>query len=114
MPIPNDPLNQAGEIPDKPETKEEQEKRQKEERKRPGHSPLYWFIFALIVVAAALLVIFIGWLPRHKREEAIDKQAQERTEQLPRVNVEVVKYAPSTTELMVPGTTMAYTEAYIY
>ena len=100
-------------VPDKPDP----EQRGKDSSKRPerrGHSPLPWLIFAGLVILAAVLVIFFGWLPRHERQQKIDQEAKERTQRLPRVNVEVVRAAPSTSELIVPGTTLAYTEAYIY
>ncbi len=83
-------------------------------RSKPGHSPVAWLIFAVLLVALALLVIFVGWLPRQKRQEAIDRQAKEHAQELPRVTVQVVRYAPPASELTIPGTTMAYTEAYIY
>jgi multidrug efflux pump subunit AcrA (membrane-fusion protein) len=102
----------ASDIPDKPPLRDEHGHAQKPHR--PGHSPRYWFIFVVIVLVAAILVIFFGWFPRHRRTQEIDQQAKERSEALPRVQVMVVRLAPSTTELMVPGTTQAYTEAYIY
>ncbi|MBV9404265.1 MAG: efflux RND transporter periplasmic adaptor subunit [Acidobacteriaceae bacterium] len=100
-----------GDVPDKPETGQE---RKEAERHRPGHSARYWLIFAGILIVAAVLVIFVGWLPRHKRQQKIDQEAKARTGQLPRVEVQKVQYASSTTELIVPATTLAYTEAYIY
>ncbi len=84
------------------------------ERQKPGHSPLAWLIFLIAVVAAAVLVYFIGYLPRHKQQEAIDRQAKDRTQEVPKVMVQVVKAAPATSQLLIPGTTTAYTEAYIY
>ncbi len=104
----NEPL---GDVPDKPQTPGE---KKEQEKRRRAHSPVYWLIFAAIVIVAAVLVIFIGWFPRHKQQQEIDRQAKERTQQLPRVKVEIVRYAPSTSELMVPGTTLPYTDAYIY
>lgn len=102
----------ASDIPDKPPPQDKHGHPQKPHR--PGHSAKHWIIFVVLVVIAAVLVFFIGWLPRHKRTEAIDQQAKERSEALPRVNVMVVRRSPSTTELMVPGTTLAYTQANIY
>ena len=81
---------------------------------KPGHSPRHWFAFLVLVFIAAVLVLFVGWLPRHKRTEEIDQEAKERSQALPRVDVLRVRLAPSTSELMIPGTTLAYTEAYIY
>ncbi|MBV8553467.1 MAG: efflux RND transporter periplasmic adaptor subunit [Acidobacteriaceae bacterium] len=78
------------------------------------HSARHWGVFILLVVVAAVLVVLLGWLPRHKREEIIDRQAKERTEALPRVEVVRIERAPSTDQLMIPGTSQAYTEAYIY
>ena len=60
------------------------------------------------------LIIIFGWLPRHRNDEKIEREARERVEEKPRVDAYVVKRAPSVSELMVPGTALAYTEAYIY
>ena len=81
---------------------------------RPGHSVRYWLLFAVLLLLAAAAVVFFGWLPRHKRQEEINKEAQQRTDERPRVEVQRVQRAPTTSELTVPGTTLAYTEAYIY
>jgi multidrug efflux pump subunit AcrA (membrane-fusion protein) len=81
---------------------------------RPGHSPRYWLIFLLALFAAAALVIFVGWLPRHKQTQEINRDAQQQAQELPRINVQRVERAPATSELMIPGTTLPYTEAYIY
>lgn len=82
--------------------------------KRPGHSFGAWTIFAIALLAAAALVIFFGWLPRHRNAEKIEQEARERVDEKPRVAAYVVKRAPSVSELMVPGAALAYTEAYIY
>lgn len=109
----NDPLADVGDVPDKqPEPKQPENKDIK--RKRPGHSPLVWLIFAGAVVLAAILIVLFAWLPRHREREKIDQEAKARTTALPRVQVQVVRPAPSTSDLMVPGTTLAYTEAQIY
>ena len=99
-------IEPIADVPDEPEPKSEQKKR--------GHSKLYWLIFAAIVIVAAILVIFLGWLPRHKRQQVIEQQAQERTQSVPKVPVLKVVPGPGISELMIPGTTLAYEEAYIY
>ena len=83
-------------------------------RRRSGHSVKYWLLFAAVLIAAAAVVVFFGWLPRHQRQGEINKEAQQHTDERPRVEVQKVRRAPATSELMVPGTTLAYTEAYIY
>lgn len=81
---------------------------------KPGHSVRHWFVFLILVICAALAVIFFGWLPRHKRTESINEEAKERIQALPRIQVQRVRRAPPTSELAVPGTTLPYTEAHIY
>lgn len=83
-------------------------------RSEHAHSTRYWVVFVLLLLAAALIVVFAGWLPRHKREQQINQQAQEQKSALPRVQVVKIDRAPSESELSVPGTTQAYTEASIY
>lgn len=103
----NPAIETVGDVPDRPDPAPPA-------KKKGGHSRLYWFLFALLVIIAALLVIFIGWLPRHKRQQQIERQAQERTQAVPKVEVIKVLRGPGTSQLMIPGTTLAYTEAYIY
>ncbi len=86
----------------------------KESHPKHGHSPLYWLIFSLVLLVLTILVIFIGWLPRHRQKEEIENQAKQEQHALPRVRVVRVRSAPAESELMVPGTTQAYTEANIY
>lgn len=94
-------------LPDKPEPSPP-------ERKKRGHSKLPWFIFAVIIVLAAIVAIFLGWLPRHKRQQEIEREARERTQSVPKVQVLRVVRGTAISELMIPGTTLAYEEAYIY
>src|SRR5438270_5013634 len=102
----NEPL---GDVPDSPEPQPE-----KPEKRKPGHSLLAWIVFAVALLVAAILVYFVTYLPRQKRDQTINQEANERTNALPRVSVARVKRAPATSQLMIPGTTLAYTEAYIY
>ncbi len=78
------------------------------------HSLAYWVVFAVLVLTAAVLIYFFAWLPRHKQTEEINKQAQTEQNALPRIQVMKVRSAPGESELQVPGTTQAYTEANIY
>ncbi|MDQ2844142.1 MAG: efflux RND transporter periplasmic adaptor subunit [Acidobacteriota bacterium] len=78
------------------------------------HSPAYWLVFVLLLLLAAVVIFFVGWLPRHRRQQEIDKQAKEQGEALPRVQATRVQLSQAESELLVPGTTQAYTEANIY
>jgi multidrug efflux pump subunit AcrA (membrane-fusion protein) len=100
-------MEPIADVPDKPEPKPP-------DQNRRGHSKLYWFIFAVIIIVAAILVIFLGWLPRHKRDERVEQQAKERTQSIPKMEVLKVLRGKPISELMIPGTTLAYEEAYIY
>ncbi|MBV8071544.1 MAG: HlyD family efflux transporter periplasmic adaptor subunit, partial [Acidobacteriaceae bacterium] len=79
-----------------------------------GHSPRHWGLFLVLLILGAAVVILVGWLPRHKREEKIDQEAQARVDTVPRVQAVRVEQAPRSNELMVPGTSQAYIEAPIY
>ncbi len=81
---------------------------------KPGHSVRYWLIFAVVLVIAAAAVVFFGWLPRRQRRQEINQEAQQRKDERPRIEVQRVRRAPPTSQLQIPGTTLAYTEAYIY
>lgn len=93
-------------VPDKPDPKAPEKKR--------GHSKSHWVIFVLIVIAVAALAVLLGWLPRHKRDRQIEQQAKDRTQAVPKVQVVRVLRGPAISELMIPGTTLADEEAYIY
>ncbi len=103
-----------GDVPDKQSPAENAKNDANDHRARPGHSPRHWLIFAGIVIVAVVLIILLGWLPRHKRDENINREAEQRKQELPRIPVQQVRHSSSATELMVPGTSLAYTEAYIY
>jgi multidrug efflux pump subunit AcrA (membrane-fusion protein) len=85
-----------------------------EEHPHHRHSPIYWLIFVGLLLVSALLVFFFGWLPRHKTEEQVDQEAQQRTHELPKIAVMKIVRAKSASSLQIPGSTLAYTEAYIY
>ena len=71
-------------------------------------------IWGAIAVAAILLVFFLGYLPRHNRKQRIEAEAQQRDREHPKVNVVRVQQTAEPGQLTVPGTTAAFTEAYLY
>jgi multidrug efflux pump subunit AcrA (membrane-fusion protein) len=81
---------------------------------RRGHSPRHWLLFLFLVAIAAALVFFVGWAPRQKERADIDKQARERSEAQPKVEVIRVENASAAGNLTIPGTTLAYTQASLY
>jgi multidrug efflux pump subunit AcrA (membrane-fusion protein) len=71
-------------------------------------------LFILAVLAVFLLVFLIGYLPRHRRTQEIDRLAQSERNALPVVAVQQIRRTPSTGGLTIPGTTTPLVEANIY
>src|ERR1700761_2596121 len=71
-------------------------------------------IFVIALLALFLIVVIAGWLPRRAREKEIDRRAQEEQNAKPLVNVERVEPAKTQQGLVLPGTTIPLTEAYVY
>lgn len=84
----------------------------KKHRKGENKGKILWW--ALGAVAVLLLIFFIGFVPRHIRENKAKEAAKERSQEAPEVEVVQVKRARNTGELTVPGTTAPLVEAYIY
>ena len=77
-----------------------------------NRKPLYWFLFAFLVLL--VVVVLAGWLPRHSRNKDIGKRAQEERNAKPVVEAAKVLPAKSQSGLVVPGTMIPLTQAYIY
>ena len=71
-------------------------------------------IFLIAFLLLFLIVVIAGWLPRHKREGEIERRAQEQQNAKPVVNVAKVETAQNQQGLVLPGTTIPLTEAYVY
>lgn len=78
------------------------------------HSLGHWLGFVILIIVAAVLIIFFGVIPREKVRADIDKQAKDRVDAHPKVDVVKVEPSPAATELVVPGTSLAYIQAAIY
>jgi multidrug efflux pump subunit AcrA (membrane-fusion protein) len=61
-----------------------------------------------------LLVVLIGWLPRHTRNKDNEQRAEKERNAKPVVEVARVQKAKNQAGLVVPGTTIPLTEAYVY
>jgi multidrug efflux pump subunit AcrA (membrane-fusion protein) len=79
-----------------------------------GHSARHWLLFLVFLVVAAALIFFFSVLPRQKVNADIDKQAKDRLDSHPKVDVVKVVTAPAKSDLLIPGTTLAFLQAGIY
>jgi multidrug efflux pump subunit AcrA (membrane-fusion protein) len=80
--------------------------------KAGSRKPLYIFIVVMLCVFA--LVVLFGWLSRRGDKKDIDRRAQETKDAKPVVEVETVQGAKAGAGLVVPGTTIPLTQAYVY
>jgi multidrug efflux pump subunit AcrA (membrane-fusion protein) len=88
-------------------------------RRKPRHvhppqnrRPLYLFLLAFAVLVAVVLVA--GLLPRIFRDRDNDQRSKEARDAKPVVETAVVQQAKNSAGLVVPGTTIPLTEAYVY
>jgi multidrug efflux pump subunit AcrA (membrane-fusion protein) len=79
-----------------------------------GHSARHWLLFLVFLIVAAALIVFFSVLPRQKVSADIDKEAKDRVNAHPKVDVVKVVTAPASSQLVIPGTTLAYLQASIY
>jgi multidrug efflux pump subunit AcrA (membrane-fusion protein) len=77
-----------------------------------NRKPLYLFLVVFLCVFA--LVLLFGWLSRRGDDEDTKKRAQEAKDAKPIVETATVQGATSAAGLVVPGTTIPLTEAYVY
>jgi multidrug efflux pump subunit AcrA (membrane-fusion protein) len=72
---------------------------------------MLWTLVAIAVLGLALLV---GWLPHHKRNEAVNAKARQQQNALPTVEVQAVHNASSEQEVTLPGTVTPLRAVHIY
>ncbi len=96
---------------------EELKRRLHEQHRDEGHGKIrrpsaatLWML-AIIVVLILTGAFFAGYLPQASRQTALAKEAQEETVALPAVNVAIVAQAPGKSQLVLPGSIQAVTEA---
>ncbi len=71
-------------------------------------------IFLIVFLLLFVIVVLAGWLPRRERKKEIDRRAREQQNAKPIVNAAKVEAAPNQQGLVLPGTTIPLTEAYVY
>jgi multidrug efflux pump subunit AcrA (membrane-fusion protein) len=74
--------------------------------------PLYWFLFAFVVLV--IVVVLFGWLVRRPNRRDTEARAQREKDAKPVVEAAAVQQAKSEAGLVVPGTTIPLTQAYVY
>jgi RND family efflux transporter MFP subunit len=89
-------------------------KRQLEEHKqKPAAAPSSgtFTVVLLVVLALAVAGYFLGYAPRLKREQVLAAESRADVQALPVVNIERVSRGVAQTNLVLPGTIQAVTEA---
>ena len=81
----------------------------------PKRTPWGRFILLTLAVLALMAGLFaVGYLPRIDREKGIRADAHAEETNIPLVNVGKIKKSPPTSELLLPGSMIPVTEAYIF
>jgi multidrug efflux pump subunit AcrA (membrane-fusion protein) len=81
----------------------------------PRRTPWGRFILLSVGVLALMAVLFVvGYLPRAARVRGINAEAHAEETSIPMVNVGKVKKSAPTSQLLLPGSMIPVTEAYIF
>lgn len=84
-----------------------------EHTRKPADRRKLW-IFLIVFALFFLIVLIAGWLPRRARDKDIDRRAREQQDTEPMVDVVKVQPAKNQQGLVLPGTTIPLTEAYVF
>ncbi len=79
----------------------------------PRSRRTFWIVLLVAVVLFAV-VLLAGWLPRHIRNQHTEQEAEQRRNAKPVVEVARVQQTTANAGLVVPGTTLPLTEAFVY
>ena len=77
-----------------------------------NRKPLYWFLFGFVILL--VIVVLVGGLPRLFRSRDTDKRAKDEKNAKPIVETATVQASKDQAGLVVPGTTIPETQAYVY
>ncbi|HEX5283973.1 MAG TPA: efflux RND transporter periplasmic adaptor subunit [Bryocella sp.] len=80
--------------------------------KPADHRKLWIFLAAFAVLF--LIMLLVGWLPRHNRSKEINQRAKQEQNDKPVVDATRVEATRTEEGLVLPGTTIPLTEAYVY
>lgn len=81
-------------------------------KKQTSHKILVWIVAG--VVALFLLILTVGWIPRHNRNKETAQAAQQQKTDIPEIEVVEVTRAKDGSGLVLPGTTTPLTESSVY
>ena len=80
---------------------------------RPASRPRY-VLYTLIALAVIAILLFLGWLPRHKRDKQVAARQQQTKSTLPVVQVVTAYRGTATQQLILPGTVIPASTTHIY
>ncbi len=79
----------------------------------PRSRRTFWIVLAAAAVVF-LLALLVGWLPRHRTDKQNEEAARSRRNAKPVIEVARVLRSKNNAGLIVPGTTLPLTEAFVY
>ena len=82
--------------------------------KSPRVARVHPWRIALIAAGVILIIFLIGYIPRHRRMQGVQAEAEREAHSLPVVNVARVRRSPAVSTLLLPGNITPVTESYIY
>ena len=80
--------------------------------KKPKNKKILFWVIAAVVVLF-LLILVLGWIPRHERKQETAERVKQQ-EESPTIEVMQVKRQRSTSGLVLPGTATPLTESSVY
>ncbi len=79
----------------------------------PRSRRVFWIVLAVAAVVF-LLALLVGWLPRHRTDKQNEEAARNRRTAKPVIEVAKVMRSTNSAGLILPGTTLPLTEAFVY
>ena len=77
-------------------------------------SPRHYGRYALIALVVIAILLFLGWLPRHKRDKQVAARQKQTKSTLPVVQVVTAYRGTATQQLILPGTVTPVSTTHIY
>lgn len=81
--------------------------------REPRSRRTFWIVLAVAAVVF-LIALLVGWLPRHNTDKHNEEEARDRRNAKPVIEVAKVMRSKGNASLIVPGTTLPLTQAFVY